>query len=279
MQAGFRVVSVSSASKRVAAPASIKPKKLYKDAATQSLYRDSQSQTDPYRPAGTPNTTANFGSEEKDAKPTDEASVELKRQIPHEQSVHERQHREQQLDGNPNPNPNLKYDETLTAFEATARSRAEARERELNARIEAARELLLINKQEKAAQIQRRGVRAARKLSDERKCLWGRKGPRDIVAEYAESGGKPRGGAFGRRRHTQGHTYKPTPLTVEEISAIEESIPTADKVLLQRLVKSTVVRGHGERASVRLQEQLESMSAQIKAAKLTSTELRLGRER
>ena len=99
MQAGFRVVSVSSASKRVAARASFKPNpSLPGRCDAVFVPRLAVSNRLLQTPQTHPNTTADFESVDRNAKPTDEALLELQPQIHHDLPVHECQHCEQKLD-------------------------------------------------------------------------------------------------------------------------------------------------------------------------------------
>ena len=79
-------------------------------------------------------------------------------------------------------------DEKAEEFDAALRARSEARELYWDERIEHTRQLKLTEKDREISQIQRRRIKALRKLSEARKKVEGGRQPRDVVMEYADYG-------------------------------------------------------------------------------------------
>merc|ERR1719240_383556 len=187
------------------------PEPLTKDVECQSMYRETEAQTNPYSPeyivpAGTDPevltlqslTSANGlpaglnevkmierarqkRSFEASLPPmTDEVSLALRRKMMGEQELRDWNVREEQI---------LELQqEKLGVFDAGLRKRAEARENHWDERIEHMRQIKLTEKDKEISQIQRRRIKALRKLSEARKHVEASKEPRDVVAEYAEYG-------------------------------------------------------------------------------------------
>ena len=111
---------------------------------------------------------------------TDEVSLALRRKMMGEQELRDWNVREEQI---------LELQqEKLATFDAGLRKRAAAREGHWDERIEHQRQIKLTEKDKEISQIQRRRIKALRKLSEARKHVEDKKEPRDVVAEYAEYG-------------------------------------------------------------------------------------------
>lgn len=198
---------------------------------------------------------------------TDEASLALRRKMMSEQEMREWNTREQEILG--------QHEETLAAFEAQLRSQAEARELHWDERIEHARQIKLTEKDKDISQIQRRRIKALRKLSEARKTVEAEKKPRDIVTEYADYSSEQyapltRNGYITRDKLA--HNYETKPLQLESLAglvALEAAIPlSVTEVQVQRPNKGKKPCGYTERSAARMQEQLNRMDSLLKAAKL-----------
>ena len=73
--------------------------------------------------------------------------------------------------------------EKLATFDAELRERSEARSAHWDERIEHQRQIKLTEKDKEISQIQRRRIKALRKLSEARKHVEANKEPRDVVAD------------------------------------------------------------------------------------------------
>ena len=185
------------------------PEPLTKDAECQSMYRESETQTNPYTPdyvlppdAPEPEvltlTDLTYGAGlpaglnevrmierarqkrefEASLPPmTDEQSLGLRRKMMGEQELRDWNVREEQILEVQN--------EKLAAFDGKLRERANEREAAWDERIEHQRQIKLTEKDKEISQIQRRRIKALRKLSEARKHVEAKKEPRDVVAECA----------------------------------------------------------------------------------------------
>jgi len=274
------------------------PEPLTKTAETQSDFRESETQTNPYTPDYHPLppgyepevltlTALSYGQglpaglnevkmiERARAKRefeaslppmTDEVSLALRRKMMGEQELRDWNVREEQI---------LEMQqEKLATFDTSLRERAQAREAHWDERIEHQRQIKLTEKDKEISQIQRRRIKALRKLSEARKHVEASKEPRDVVVEYAEYGSAvyaplTRDGLITRDK--MAHLYETRPAQLESLDGLlelEASLPA-------RLLEPTHVTRPGkgrpkdyqERKAHRMFEQLERTDAGLKAAK------------
>jgi len=279
------------------------PEPLTKTVETQSDFRESETQTNPYTPAyvlppDAPEpevltlTALTYGAGlpaglnevkmierarekrtfEASLPPmTDEVSLALRRKMMGEQEMRDWNVREEQI---------LELQqEKLGTFDANLRERAAAREAHWDERIEHQRQIKLTEKDKEISQIQRRRIKALRKLSEARKHVEANCEPRDVVAEYAEYGSEvyaplTRSGLITRDKLA--HLYEPRPAmaqleSLDGLLELEASLPA--KLLEPTHVKRPLPPGKGrpqnyqERRERRMFDQLERTDAGLKAAK------------
>merc|ERR1719506_2913396 len=154
---------------------------------------------------------------------TDEQSLTLRRKMMGEQELRDWTVREDQI---------LEvHQEKLGKFDAALRRRAEAREAHWDERIEHQRQIKLTEKDKEISQIQRRRIKALRKLSEARKHVEAKQDPRDVVSEYAEYGSEvyaplTRNGLITRDK--MAHLYETRPAQLESLDGLlelEASLP------------------------------------------------------
>ena len=274
------------------------PEPLTKTVECQSDFRESEAQTDPYTPAyvvppDAPEpevltlTALTYGAGlpaglnevkmierarqkrefEASLPPmTDEVSLALRRKMMGEQELRDWNVREEQI---------LELQqEKLGVFDEGLRKRAEARENHWDERIEHMRQIKLTEKDKEISQIQRRRIKALRKLSEARKHVEPAKEGRDVVAEYAEYGSEvyaplTRNGYITRDK--MAHLYETRPAQLQSLDGLlelEESLPR--KLLEPMQVKKPQKarpKDYAERKQHKMFLQLEQTDAALKAAK------------
>ena len=182
-----------------------------KDMGCQSDYRENDTQTDPYTPdyvlppgpapevltlstltygAGLPAGLAEVKMIERARQKrefeaslpplTDEASLALRKKMMGEQELREWNVREAEI--------LLQQEEKLAIFDKELRAQSDARELHWDERIEHTRQIKLTEKDKGISEIQRRRIKALRKLSEARKSVEGGSQKRDIVTDYADYG-------------------------------------------------------------------------------------------
>merc|ERR1719238_1753615 len=125
----------------------------------------------------------------------------------------------------------LKQEEKLAVFDAEMREKSDARELHWDERIEHTRQIKLTEKDKGISQIQRRRIKALRKLSEARKNVEGAHEKRDIVTEYADYGSEvyaPLTRHGNITRDKLAHQYETKPLQLESLAglqALERSMP------------------------------------------------------
>ena len=274
------------------------PEPLTKDVECQSMYRDMEAQTNPYTPdhvvppgtnpevltltaltygAGLPaglnevkmiERARDKRAFEASLPPmTDEVSLALRRTMMGEQELRDWNVREEQI--------KEVHEEKLATFDTALRGRSEEREKAWDERIEHMRQIKLTEKDKEISQIQRRRIKALRKLSEARKHVDQHPEPRDVVSEYAEYGSEvyaplTRSGYITRDK--MAHHYETRPAQLESLDGLlelESSLPS-------RLLEPTVVskpskggkpQGYAERKQQRMFEMLSNMDERLKAAK------------
>ena len=274
------------------------PEPLTKTVEVQSDFRESETQTDPYTPAyvvppDAPEpevltlTALTYGAGlpaglnevkmierarqkrefEASLPPmTDEQSLALRRKMMGEQELRDWNVREEQI---------LELQqEKLAVFDAGLRKRAEARESHWDERIEHMRQIKLTEKDKEISQIQRRRIKALRKLSEARKHVEANKEPRDVVAEYAEYGSEvyaplTRNGYITRDK--MAHLYETRPAQLQSLDGLLELEASLPRKLLEPVqVKKPHKerpKDYAERRERKMFLQLEQTDAALKAAK------------
>merc|ERR1719240_1216952 len=273
------------------------PEPLTKDVECQSMYRETEAQTNPYSPeyivpAGTDPevltlqslTSANGlpaglnevkmieRAREKRAfeaslpPMTDEVSLALRRKMMGEQELRDWNVREEQI---------LELQqEKLATFDESLRERAAAREAHWDERIEHQRQIKLTEKDKEISQIQRRRIKALRKLSEARKHVGVHKEPRDVVSDYADYGSEKyapltRNGYITLDKLAHQYETKPIQLeTLEGLQELEQSIPgkLLEPLKIERPQKP-VAHGYQQRQTKKMKVQLDRTDAALKAAK------------
>jgi len=199
---------------------------------------------------------------------TDETSLMLRRKMMGEQEMRDWAVREDQI-----------YEmqqEKLAAFETGMRADAEERELHWDERIEHMRQMKLTEKDKEISQIQRRRIKALRKLSEARKNIERKTEPRDVVSEYADHGSEvyaplTRNGLITRDKLA--HQYETKPLQLNSLDGLLEleRSKAASKMLeakaITRPAKEKLKRSFKERQERRMQDELERTDAALKAAK------------
>jgi hypothetical protein len=274
------------------------PEPLTKTVEVQSDFRESEAQTDPYTPAyvvppDAPEpevltlTALTYGAGlpaglnevkmierarqkrefEASLPPmTDEVSLALRRKMMGEQELRDWNVREEQI---------LELQqEKLGVFDAGLRTRAEARENHWDERIEHMRQIKLTEKDKEISQIQRRRIKALRKLSEARKHVEASNEPRDVVAEYAEYGSEvyaplTRNGFITRDK--MAHLYETRPAQLQSLDGLlelEQSLPRKllEPMQVQKPQKARP-KDYAERKQHKMFLQLEQTDAALKAAK------------
>ena len=200
---------------------------------------------------------------------TDELSLSLRRTMMSEQELRDWNVREEQIFE--------VQQEKLANFEAGLRADAEERELHWDERIETQRQIKLTEKDKEISQIQRRRIKALRKLSEARKTVEAKKEPRDIVSEYADHGSEvyaplTRNGFITRDKLA--HQYETRPRQLESLDGLlelERSDPAANILeasAIKRPPKTKLKVGYKERQDRRLQTELNRTDAALRAAKL-----------
>jgi len=274
------------------------PEPLTKTVECQSDFRESETQTDPFTPAyvvppDAPEpevltlTALTYGAglpaglnevkmierarQKRDFEAslppmTDEVSLTLRRKMMGEQELRDWNVREEQI---------LELQqEKLGVFDAGLRKRAAARESHWDERIEHMRQIKLTEKDKEISQIQRRRIKALRKLSEARKHVEANKDPRDVVSEYAEYGSEvyaplTRNGFITRDK--MAHLYETRPAQLQSLDGLlelEASLPA--KLLEPSHVKRPMKerpKDYAERKEHKMFAQLERTDAALKAAK------------
>ena len=273
------------------------PEPLTKDAECQSMYRESAVQTNPYTPdyvvppgtnpevltltglthaAGLPAGLNEVkmierAREKRDFEAslppmTDEVSLALRRTMMGEQELRDWSFREEQI--------LAVQTEKLAVFDKQLHERSEAREAHWDERIEHQRQIKLTEKDKEISQIQRRRIKALRKLSEARKHVGAHKEPRDVVTEYAEYGSEvyaplTRSGYITRDKMAQQYETRPAQLeSLDGLLELEASLPA--KLLEPTQVvkpKKGRPKDYTERRELRMFEQLERTDAALRAAK------------
>ena len=279
------------------APPEPEPEPASKDMACQSDYRESDTQTDPYTPdyvlppgaepevltlatlkygEGLPAGLAEVKMIERARQKrefetnlppmTDEASLTLRKKMMGEQELREWNVREAEI--------LLKQEEKLAVFDQEMRARSDARELAWDERIEHTRQIKLTEKDKGISEIQRRRIKALRKLSEARKTIEGPgDGKRDIVTEYADYGSEvyaPLTRHGNITRDKLAHQYETKPLQLETLQGLQ----ALERTMPQKLLRTSVVRpgkkeptGYAERRAARMRDQLDRTDAALKAAK------------
>ena len=197
---------------------------------------------------------------------TDEASLELRRIMMSEQELRDWTVREEQIKED--------HDEKLRLFDAQLRDRAEEREKHWDERIEHTRQIKLTEKDKEISQIQRRRIKALRKLSEARKHVDAKRETRDVVNEYAEYGSEvyaplTRNGYITRDKMAHQYETHPRQLdTYDGLTELEAALPS-------KFLEPTVVRrpakgkpqGYAQRRDQRKFEELQRTDQLLKAAK------------
>ena len=280
-------------------PPEPEPEPLTRTVECQSDYRESEAQTDPFTPdyvvregddpelltlaalrfgeglpAGLHEVRMIERAREKRAfeaslpPMTDEVSLALRRKMMSEQEMREWNVREEQIAE--------EQAEKLAAYDAKLRSEAEARELHWDERVEHMRQIKLTEKDKEISQIQRRRIKALRKLSEARKDVEAKVEPRDVVTEYADYGSEvyapfARSGLITRDKLA--HQYETNPVALNTIEGLLdlESSAVAAKMLapaaVTRPAKAKAKLSYAERQAKRMQEQLDRTDAALKAAK------------
>jgi len=274
------------------------PEPLTKTVETQSDFRESETQTNPYTPdyvlppdAPEPEvltlTALSYGAGlpaglnevkmierarlkrdfEASLPPmTDETSLNLRRKMMAEQELRDWNVREEQI--------LALQEEKLGTFDKSLRKRAAAREAHWDERIEHQRQIKLTEKDKEISQIQRRRIKALRKLSEARKHVEANKEPRDVVAEYAEYSSEvyaplTRNGLITRDK--MAHLYETRPAQLESLDGLLELEASLPARLLEPMHVKKPGKGkpqnYQERKATRMFEQLERTDQGLKAAK------------
>mmetsp|Transcript_42490 Transcript_42490/g.85191 ORF Transcript_42490/g.85191 Transcript_42490/m.85191 type:complete len:647 (-) Transcript_42490:348-2288(-) len=274
------------------------PEPLTKDVECQSMYRETEAQTNPYTPeyvvpAGTnPEVltlqSLTFGNglpaglnevkmiERARAKRefeaslppmTDEVSLALRRKMMGEQELRDWNVREEQI---------LEVQtEKVAIFDKDLRERTERSEAHWDERIEHMRQIKLTEKDKEISQIQRRRIKALRKLSEARKHVDQQKEVRDVVTEYAEYGSEvyaplTRSGLITRDKMAHQYETRPAQLeTLDGLLELEASLPAKllEPTHVTKPKKDAKPVGYTERRARRMQEMLDSTDAALKSAK------------
>lgn len=292
---------IFAGSEEIALPASDpepEPEPASKDMGCQSDYRESETQTNPYTPeylvpAGTDPEVLSLATmvhgaglpaglkevkiiermrqkREFDASlppMTDELSMALRRKMMGEQELREWNVREDEIAE--------VQAEKLGKFEAKMREHKEMRELHWDERIEHQRQIKLTEKDKEISQIQRRRIKALRKLSEARKDVDSKKELRDIVKEYADYGSEvyaplARNGYITRDKLAHQYEIKSGRLnSVEGILELEASIPSRmlEPKVITRPDKKGQTPTFQERMEQRMQDQLNRTDAALKSAK------------
>ena len=274
------------------------PEPLTKDAECQSMYRETEAQTNPYTPAyvvpagtnpevltlqaltfenGLPaglnevkmiERARDKRAFEASLPPmTDEISLGLRRKMMGEQELRDWNVREEQI---------LEVQtEKLAVFDADLRERAVASEAHWDERIEHQRQIKLTEKDKEISQIQRRRIKALRKLSEARKHVDQQKEVRDVVTEYAEYGSEvyaplTRSGLITRDK--MAHLYETKPAQLESLDGLlelEASLPAKllEPTHVTKPKKDAKPIGYAQRKARRMLQMLDETDASIKAAK------------
>mmetsp|Transcript_39109 Transcript_39109/g.103026 ORF Transcript_39109/g.103026 Transcript_39109/m.103026 type:complete len:594 (-) Transcript_39109:297-2078(-) len=274
------------------------PEPLTKEAGCQSMYREAEAQTNPYTPdhivpAGTnPEvltlTALTFGAglpaglnevkmiERARAKRefeaslppmTDEVSLDLRRKMMGEQELRDWNVREEQI--------KEVHEEKLAVFDADLRERAEEREKHWDERIEHTRQIKLTEKDKEISQIQRRRIKALRKLSEARKLVDQKKKERDVVGDYADYGSEvyaplTRNGYITRDK--MAHLYETRPAQLESLDGLlelEAGLPSTllEPTVVTKPVKGAKPQGYAQRKDRKMLDTLNKTDERIKQSK------------
>ncbi len=274
------------------------PQELVRDAATQSLYRESEVQTLPYTPAYTldpqnpapevltlasltyADHTLPAGQREVElieaararrafdaSLPplTDEASLEMRRRMSTEQEKRELLAREREM--------LAQHARDSATFEAVLRDNATALAASWDERVELTRQLKLTEKDKEVSLVQRRRIKALRKLSEARRHAERVKTKRDIVSEYADYGSEvyaplARNGLSVVRDKLMPTDVRPPQLeSLAGLVEIERELRPGDYKVLQTKLERTVGKGQAARKEAKLVSQLDLADAALRKAK------------
>lgn len=269
---------------------------MVKDAACQSLYRESEAQTMPYTPAyvvpeGTDPevlklTSLTYGeglpagrrevelieaarakrAAERSLPPlTDEASLELRRLMIREQEQRDFDAREKEI--------LAMNKEHGAAFDEKIRANAEELATSWDDRVEHRRQLSLTEKDQQIAVIQRRRIKGLRKLSAARERTMKVKEKRDIIAEYADYGSEvyaplARNGLTLVQDKLMPMDVRPPQLeSLQGIVELETQLPNREFEVTRRTLTRSVGKGHAARKTEKLNAELERADASLRMAK------------
>ena len=196
---------------------------------------------------------------------TDEASLALRKKMMGEQELREWNVREAEI--------LLQQEEKLAIFDKELRAQSDARELHWDERIEHTRQIKLTEKDKGISEIQRRRIKALRKLSEARKSVEGGSQKRDIVTDYADYGSEvyaPIARVGNITLDKLAHQYETKPLQLETLAgleALERAMPA--KLLRTHVVRPSKKAAHGfsARKTERMIAQLDRTDAALKAAK------------
>jgi hypothetical protein len=274
-----------------------------KTVGVQTMYRDSEAQTDPYtpdytvRPGEEPEiltlASLSYGKglpaglaevemierarQKRDfeaALPpiTDEASFELRKQMMEEQELREWGHREAEID--------KLQEERLSLLHAAIHERDQENEFLSEQRIEALRQRKLEEKDQAIAAIQQRRIKALRKLSKARKTATPPLDPpkRDIISEYASYGSKvyapiTRGGQHPDKS-SERFMIKQTELqtTVGGLQFLEQTLPAKLTMTNTSKPRKKAAKNAQERKAHIVASHLQRMDDLIKSQKLAQSQ-------
>lgn len=272
---------------------------IAKEMATQSDYRESEQQTDPFTPdyfvkpgaepellalsslahgAGLPASLREVNMIERARQKrvfegsmppmTDESSLELRRTMMSEQELREWRVREDEI--------HEMQDERVAQFAAQLRHAADEINKTWEDRVEHVRQIKLTEKDKALSAIQRRRIKALRKLSDGRKAVDAEesRAKRDIVRDYADYSSSVYAPVTREGKVTQdklSHQYEIDPALLsglQRIEALEASLP--ESALHARVARPPRDKEHltlEERKSKKIRDALDHMDASLKAAK------------
>jgi len=272
---------------------------LAKEMATQSDYRETEAQTDPFSPDywvaqgkepevlslasltyanGLPGGLQEVKMIERARQKrafeasfppmTDESSLELRRVMMSEQEMREWNVREEEI-------KNLQ-DGRVEQFAAQLQHAAGEVERSWEDRVEHIRQIKLTEKDKALSAVQRRRIKALRKLSDARKTVDMEPGDakRDIVRDYADYSSQVYAPFTRDGRVTQdklSHLFEVHPgrlQGLDQLTSLEESLPeSVTQVHVQRPPKEKSHLTIVERKQRKIRGALDHMDAALKAAK------------
>jgi hypothetical protein len=309
MQPPEVLFSKETASEALSAPAPA-AQPAAKHSGVQSMYREGAAQTDPYTPdfvikegddpellkiasmtfangqlpAGLREVQMIERARQKRAFEaslppiTDEVSLALRRKMLSEQEMREWKVREVEM--------LAEQEERLETFDRELRSDAEALDQAWEERVELQRQKKLTEKDAQISLIQRRRIKALRKLSEARKIAeLNPTDKRDVVSEYADHGSAVYAplARQGRSLTTDkmADQYSTRPVQLESFHGLvelEQSLPrSAFEVSISKPKKGKAV-GLQSRAAQKLRDTLDSTNAALRLAKQAKPSQREERE-